>query len=53
MGMLRTLVRTKDVDTVIHQNDEAESSGEGLAKSLSSRDLPGTGGSFEKCHHCP
>ncbi|WP_446664129.1 APC family permease [Flexivirga sp. B27] len=43
MGMLRTLVRTKDVDTVIHQNDEAESSGEGLAKSLSSRDLMGFG----------
>lgn len=43
MGLLRTLVRTKDVDTVIHQNDESEAGGEGLAKNLSARDLMGFG----------
>ncbi|NNG39677.1 amino acid permease [Flexivirga sp. ID2601S] len=43
MGVLRTLVRTKDVDTVIHQNDEGESHGGGLSKTLTARDLMGFG----------
>lgn len=48
MSFLGSIVRTKDVDTVIHQNDEApegdESGGQdGLKKSLSARDLMGFG----------
>ncbi|MCW2762546.1 MAG: amino acid permease [Marmoricola sp.] len=38
------ITRTKDVDTVIHQNDEgAEGGGGGLAKRLTARDLMGFG----------
>jgi APA family basic amino acid/polyamine antiporter len=37
------ITRTKDVDTVIHQNDEGVEGGGGLAKRLSARDLMGFG----------
>ncbi|WP_246081697.1 APC family permease [Nocardioides litoris] len=51
MSLFHALVRTKDVDTVIHQNDEApdghgdgEDGGSGgLRKNLSARDLMGFG----------
>lgn len=43
MGLLRTITRTKDVDTVIHQNDTADSEHPGLSKTLSARDLMGFG----------
>lgn len=40
---MRTLVRTKDVDTVIHQNDDVEGGGDRLSKNLTARDLMGFG----------
>ena len=43
MGVMRTLVRTKDVDTVIHQNDDVEGGGDRLSKNLTARDLMGFG----------
>jgi APA family basic amino acid/polyamine antiporter len=45
MTFLGNLTRTKDVDTVIHQNDDVdgEPQSDGLSKSLTSRDLMGFG----------
>jgi APA family basic amino acid/polyamine antiporter len=37
------ITRTKDVDTVIHQNDEGSEGAHGLAKRLTARDLMGFG----------
>ncbi|RLV48700.1 amino acid permease [Nocardioides mangrovicus] len=42
MSFLGNLVRTKDIDTVIHQNDDVEE-GSSLSKRLSARDLMGFG----------
>ncbi|MCW2756576.1 MAG: amino acid permease, partial [Nocardioidaceae bacterium] len=45
MSFLGNLTRTKDVDTVIHQNDDVDGEPHkgGLAKSLGARDLMGFG----------
>ena len=44
MAETRSIVRTKDIETVIHQNDETEGDHHGrLAKSLSAWDLMGFG----------
>jgi hypothetical protein len=34
-----SIVRTKDVETVLHQNDSVESEHSGLSKNLTAKDL--------------
>lgn len=44
MGFLQAITRTKDVETVLHQNDETGGSEhQGLARNLTARDLMGFG----------
>jgi APA family basic amino acid/polyamine antiporter len=44
MSFLGSVLRTKDVDTVIHQNDASADGGEaGLSRRLTARDLTGFG----------